>query len=74
LSLSSAGMPPALLYRKAENIIEEIVIKRMPLGATNKMIFEEQKIIISEGDILLLLSDGLPELLIIKWIHLIIQE
>jgi serine phosphatase RsbU (regulator of sigma subunit) len=62
IDISSAGMPPILLYKREENIIEEIIIKRMPLGATNKLNFPEQKIKINPGDILLLLSDGLPEL------------
>ena len=62
IDISSAGMPPILLYKREENIIEEIIIKRMPLGATNKLNFPEQKIKINSGDILLLLSDGLLEL------------
>ncbi len=62
IEISSAGMPPLFIYRKEENKIDEIVFKRMPLGATNKMNFIQQKIKINPGDILLLLSDGLPEL------------
>ena len=62
IDISSAGMPPALLYRREEKKVEEIIIKRMPLGATNLMKFEERKIKINCGDILLLLSDGLSEL------------
>jgi serine phosphatase RsbU (regulator of sigma subunit) len=62
IDISSAGMPPALLYKAEENIIEEIIIKRMPLGATNKMKFETRKVNLKPGDILLILSDGLSEL------------
>jgi serine phosphatase RsbU (regulator of sigma subunit) len=62
INISSAGMPPALLFRKNENRLDEIIIKRLPLGATNKLNFEEQIIKINAGDVLLLLSDGLSEL------------
>jgi len=62
INIASAGMPPTLLYRKNENQIEEIVFKRMPLGATDKLNFEDRNIKILPNDILLILSDGLPEL------------
>ena len=62
IDVSSAGMPPVFIYRKDEKQIEEIIIKRMPLGATDKMKFEEHQLKINPGDTLLLLSDGLPEL------------
>jgi len=60
--LSSGGMPPVLLYKKNGNQIQDIIIKRMPLGATNRLDFEEQSLILNHGDILLLFSDGISEL------------
>jgi hypothetical protein len=33
LTLSAAGMPPALLYRKDEDKVHELILKGMPLGA-----------------------------------------
>ncbi|HSP89108.1 MAG TPA: SpoIIE family protein phosphatase [Ignavibacteriaceae bacterium] len=62
IDISTAGMPPVFIYRKNKSEIEEIIFKRMPLGATNKMNFIQQKLKLNQGDIILLLSDGLPEL------------
>ncbi len=60
--ISIAGMPPVLLYREKIDRVEEIIIKRMPLGATDKLRFEDRKVSLGPGDILLLFSDGLSEL------------
>ncbi len=62
VDISSAGMPPTIIFRKETNMIEEVIIKRMPLGATDKMKFERHKLKIKSGDVIVLLSDGLPEL------------
>ncbi|HLP18105.1 MAG TPA: PP2C family protein-serine/threonine phosphatase, partial [Bacteroidota bacterium] len=62
VSISSSGMPPAFILRKAESSVEEILIKGMPLGAVNNFPYQERSLTMSQGDILLLLSDGLPEL------------
>jgi serine phosphatase RsbU (regulator of sigma subunit) len=59
---SSAGMPPILLYKKAEDKVEEIVIKSMPLGAIKDFPYELFNVEVSSGDVMLLLSDGFPEL------------
>ncbi len=59
--LSSAGMPPTLVFRSAKNEVEEIVIKGMPLGAFNKFEYNEIELEISDGDIILLLTDGIEE-------------
>lgn len=60
--LVAAGMPPALVYRKASNTVTQLVLKGLPLGS--KRDFPYQKIVdsLAVGDCLLLLSDGLPEL------------
>jgi len=62
LKISSAGMPPALLYRKAENKVDELILKGMPLGAFIGFPYKLQETTLQRGDTLLLLSDGFPEL------------
>jgi serine phosphatase RsbU (regulator of sigma subunit) len=62
LKISSAGMPPALLYRKAENKVDELILKGMPLGAFIGFPYKLQETTLQMGDTLLLLSDGFPEL------------
>lgn len=59
---TNAGMPPLLIYRKQSNIVEEIMINGMPLGAMKNFPYEIREAEILSGDTLLLLSDGLPEL------------
>jgi serine phosphatase RsbU (regulator of sigma subunit) len=62
LKISAAGMPPALLYRKANNTVEELVIKGMPLGAFTGFPYKLHETKLQKGDTLFLQSDGLPEL------------
>ncbi len=62
LHLSAAGMPPAYVYRAKTGDIEELVVKGMPLGAVDHFAYEERSVRLHEGDSILLLSDGLPEL------------
>jgi serine phosphatase RsbU (regulator of sigma subunit) len=60
--MSAAGMPPALLYRKKDMVVEEIVLKGMPLGAVSDFPYQLRETNLNPGDTVLLLSDGLPEL------------
>ena len=62
LLISSAGMPPALLYRGKDNLLEEIEIKGMPLGTFTDFPYEIRETKLKSGDTLLLMSDGFPEL------------
>ena len=62
LKISAAGMPPALLYRKDKQKVEELILKGMPLGAFNDFPYQLEETKLNAGDTLLLLSDGLPEL------------
>ncbi|MCW8848518.1 MAG: SpoIIE family protein phosphatase, partial [Melioribacteraceae bacterium] len=62
LRLSSAGMPPALVYRKNTDLVEEFLIRGMPLGTTNTFPYELRETNIEKGDTILLMSDGFPEL------------
>ena len=60
--ISSAAMPPALIFRKKKNLVEEIELKGMPLGAMENFPYEIKNTSINSGDTILLMSDGLPEL------------
>ncbi len=61
VSLSSAGMPPAYVYRAHDHSIEEILLKGMPLGAMKNFPYVLYTGTLEPDDVLLLLSDGLPE-------------
>ncbi len=62
LQMSAAGMPPALLYRKREEKVEELILKGMPLGAFTGFPYKLHETKLQKGDTLFLQSDGLPEL------------
>lgn len=61
VSLSSAGMPPAYLFRDADGSVEEILLKAVPLGAMKNFPYSLYETTMEKGDTLLLLTDGLPE-------------
>ena len=61
VSLSSAGMPPAYLYRKSDGSIEEILLKAVPLGSMKNFPYSLYETSMEKGDTLLFLTDGLPE-------------
>ena len=58
----SAGMPPILWYRKKYDRVEHITLKGLPLGTTVKYPYQSRQITPGEGDVLLVMSDGLMEL------------
>ncbi|MCP5106692.1 MAG: SpoIIE family protein phosphatase [bacterium] len=62
LSISSAGMPPLLLYRHNSQTLETVSLKGTPLGAFAGVNYKTREIQLEEGDTIVLLSDGLPEL------------
>jgi serine phosphatase RsbU (regulator of sigma subunit) len=61
-SLSCAGMPPILIYRNNIKQVEEISIKAMPLGSIANFPYCKQEFDLSEGDCILMMSDGFPEM------------
>src|SRR5262245_4336491 len=61
MSFSIAGMPPILLYRAATGVIEEAMIKAIPLGGINGYQYKQEKLCLASGDVVVLMSDGLPE-------------
>jgi serine phosphatase RsbU (regulator of sigma subunit) len=62
LIASSAGMPPMKICRDQKNKIDDIILKGMPLGAFAKYDYIEYEEELNEGDTIILMSDGLPEL------------
>jgi len=61
LYISAAAMPPAYLYSAETQSVEEIEIRNLPLGGLDNEQFELVERSFNKGDILVLLSDGLPE-------------
>jgi sigma-B regulation protein RsbU (phosphoserine phosphatase) len=62
LLMSAAGMPPVYIFRNKNRIIEEHLMKGMPLGTMDNFPYELKETELFKGDTLLLMSDGLPEL------------
>jgi len=62
LSVSSAGIPPLLIYRIKTGTIDEYKIKGMPLGAVDSFPYETITTELEYGDTVLIMTDGLPEL------------
>jgi serine phosphatase RsbU (regulator of sigma subunit) len=62
VTISSAGMPPALIYRTESNQVEEIKLQAIPLGGPADFTYPRRETSLSKGDTLLLMSDGFPEL------------
>ena len=63
LTLTGAGMPPVLLYSANEDRVDEILLEGMPLGGGIGSEREEVSFDLQSGDTVLLMSDGLPEML-----------
>ncbi len=62
LTASSAGMPPIRIYRASTGKVDEFVVKGMPLGAVDSYPYQTVETRLVRGDVVLLMSDGLPEL------------
>jgi ligand-binding sensor domain-containing protein/serine phosphatase RsbU (regulator of sigma subunit) len=62
LIFSSAGMPPAYIFRQSTLKVEELSLEGLPLGAMKETVYKVIQDKLNAGDTLLLLSDGLPEL------------
>lgn len=61
LYITNAGMPPIYYYNSNTGVIEEIMIPGMPLGAMRNIKYKMVEKEINRGDIILMLTDGLPE-------------
>jgi len=62
ITASAAGMPPILVYRANEKVVESIPLKGMPVGAYADFPYGTNEFKVGTGDVVLILSDGLPEL------------
>lgn len=61
VAFATAGMPPVFIYRGNNGTVDEVMLKGMPLGAMKNfpyVVYEEE---LKAGDLILLVSDGLPE-------------
>ncbi len=61
LTISIAGMPPVWIYRAANQQLEEIMLKQLPLGGVMKYTYQQRECALTTGDVVVLMSDGLPE-------------
>lgn len=61
LHYSVAGMPPILIYRHATQSVEELSLRGVPLGGIAKYPYREAEVDLAPNDVMLLMSDGLPE-------------
>jgi len=59
--LSSAAMPPIYLYKADSNAVEELMQSGLPLGGLRDETFNLITRTFEYGDVLIQLSDGLPE-------------
>ncbi len=62
LELAGAGMPPALIYRSATGNIESAPLRGLPLGSFADLNYSKINVKLYKGDVVALMSDGLPEL------------
>ena len=61
IQISAAAMPPTYLFKAKSNTCEEILIEGLPLGGLKNEKFTMLKKNFQKGDVLVMLSDGLPE-------------
>jgi hypothetical protein len=62
VELSSAAMPPTYYYNFKEKVVEEILVPNLPLGGIEGEKFDGIKKDFNKGDVIVMISDGLPEL------------
>jgi len=63
IQMSAAGMPPVFIYKKDGAVMEEHIMKGMPLGTMTDFPYVIKESELHSGDTILLMSDGFPELL-----------
>ena len=61
VSISSAAMPPVYYYHHLSKTVEEIQLSGLPLGGLKKETFDLTERSFNEGDLMVMISDGLPE-------------
>ena len=61
-SISSAAMPPTYYFSSKRKEVEEILVPNLPLGGIETEEFEGIEKKFEKGDVMVMISDGLPEL------------
>ncbi len=61
MSVSIAGMPSVLIYRAQTSEVQEVVMRALPLGGMTKYQYQQQELTLAVDDVVVLMSDGLPE-------------
>ena len=61
LTYSNAGHPPALLSRSSRTPCQELDAEGLILGVKKEVFFEEKRIQLQSGDLVLLYTDGITE-------------
>lgn len=61
MTYSCAGHEPPLLYRKKDQIFQELQTKGMPLGWFDKLKIDENKVQLESGDRVVFYTDGITE-------------
>ena len=61
IKLTSAAMPPIYHFEKKNNKVDEIQISNLPLGGLMTEDFTVLDKKFSKGDVIVMISDGLPE-------------
>ena len=62
VAVSSAAMPPVLVWRAASGAVDELGAGGLPLGGRLSPVYEECAARLEPGDTLLFATDGFPEL------------
>jgi serine phosphatase RsbU (regulator of sigma subunit) len=62
LTVASAGMPPVLVHRAAQDLVDEVAISATPLGTFGSD-YPQKDVKLASGDTVLFLTDGFPELM-----------
>ena len=57
-----AGMPPLFIWRAASRTVEILRVKALPLGGVGRFPYSEETLEMGPGDVLVVMSDGLPEM------------
>ncbi len=63
ITISAAGMPPVLLFRHQDRVVEEVALAGVPLGSLADVSYQQWESELAIGDTVLLMTDGFPELL-----------
>ena len=60
-SYASAGHEPALLYKSSTGIFTELDAKGLLLGVHRNVVYEEQSVLLEDGDFITMMTDGVTE-------------